>query len=732
MNVASFCDFKWPAELDAFSDTNVILGWNGTGKTVISRVLRSFEKGEFVEIPDDSEFQVMINDATVLQKNLKGHEKTVRVFNEDYIRDVIGQGSLPYVVYVGEAPKDFAEKEEEVSKLRIELAKIECKDTHGDIAEEVAREIRRIDGIANINKDLEGGFYDSYYKTSFEKRIEFLKSKIADGSNIDEFKFSEPDLKSLKVQLSSEESQKKEYSLVKKWDDWLSENLNDLNKTFSATPVHELSERIENFKADGEIYGWIRKGVEVHELANKKAKRTVCLFCNSAISNANELLKHFTDDVIKLNADVKDGLKKANSSIKELSGVEGSYRAVAENLRMDFEAIRELLMKKEDAITEKVEDFTFTSRLIGQENILEPLKDVAHKIEIHYVAEAFDRYTKNKEGYDACRNRKQSTEQAINLGAIELAKLKAQAKNVHEPAEKLSELLRVTFPHKELELRDTVDGIGYEIYRKGEKCELPSLSEGERNFLALAYFISSLNTQDTESKIDENALVVIDDPVSSLDKDSIFQIFSIIACEMQNKPERQYVLLTHNLDFYSHLCLHLNKRESEEDSTESKTSFYQVVFDSEGSKLEDIHPMLRNFKSDYQYSASLLWQKKDSKEISDAYHTVNLLRRVWETLLHFKYGQGDFKGKLRKAYNCALAAKLDSMSAAPQSVRDSEKRTFNEEFLAMYRFVNYGSHEFTSTETFDVSILNDADRRINNFFKILRLIDRDHYDHIIK
>ena len=52
INTASFDNFLWSdTELEDFTDnTNIILGWNGTGKTVISRILRSFEKNEPVVI----------------------------------------------------------------------------------------------------------------------------------------------------------------------------------------------------------------------------------------------------------------------------------------------------------------------------------------------------------------------------------------------------------------------------------------------------------------------------------------------------------------------------------------------------------------------------------------------------------------------------------------------------------------------------------------------------------
>jgi len=37
-------DFTWPSDLPAFGRFNLIYGWNGTGKTTLSRILRCLEK----------------------------------------------------------------------------------------------------------------------------------------------------------------------------------------------------------------------------------------------------------------------------------------------------------------------------------------------------------------------------------------------------------------------------------------------------------------------------------------------------------------------------------------------------------------------------------------------------------------------------------------------------------------------------------------------------------------
>ena len=73
------------------------------------------------------------------------------------------------------------------------------------------------------------------------------------------------------------------------------------------------------------------------------------------------------------------------------------------------------------------------------------------------------------------------------------------------------------------ELVCEVDEEGYTIRRHGEIAR--NLSEGEKSAIAFVYFTISLKDRDFDL---ENGIVVIDDPISSLDSNSLFQAFAFL------------------------------------------------------------------------------------------------------------------------------------------------------------------------------------------------------------
>ena len=45
INFGTFRNFQWNGVIPEFHDkVNILLGWNGSGKTIISRLLRSYEE----------------------------------------------------------------------------------------------------------------------------------------------------------------------------------------------------------------------------------------------------------------------------------------------------------------------------------------------------------------------------------------------------------------------------------------------------------------------------------------------------------------------------------------------------------------------------------------------------------------------------------------------------------------------------------------------------------------
>jgi wobble nucleotide-excising tRNase len=244
-------------------------------------------------------------------------------------------------------------------------------------------------------------------------------------------------------------------------------------------------------------------------------------------------------------------------------------------------------------------------------------------------------------------------------------------------------------------------------------CAFSSLSEGEKNFIALAYFIYSIN--DVQNELSDDGIVVIDDPVSSLDKQSIFQIFSIIVNEIKKHNTRQYFILTHNLDFLGHLKEHLKKGISNK-----SYCLFSFGTNTSGCVIENIHPLLRDHRSDYYYVFSVLNGFKDKCDIADSHLVVNLLRRWLETFLEFKFStSGDFQSTLDVAY--AEAHKITEKWTTP----------FDANYLEMYRFVNHGSHGYSDMESVDDSILNNAHLKIQEAFNLVKILDTLHYKKLV-
>ena len=73
------------------------------------------------------------------------------------------------------------------------------------------------------------------------------------------------------------------------------------------------------------------------------------------------------------------------------------------------------------------------------------------------------------------------------------------------------------------ELTFEIQGSGYQISRNGTPAK--NLSEGERTAIAFLYFLKSLGDKSFSLK---DGIVVIDDPVSSLDSNALFHAFGFM------------------------------------------------------------------------------------------------------------------------------------------------------------------------------------------------------------
>lgn len=170
-----------------------------------------------------------------------------------------------------------------------------------------------------------------------------------------------------------------------------------------------------------------------------------------------------------------------------------------------------------------------------------------------------------------------------------------------------------------------------------------TLSEGEKNFIAFLYFYQlCLGVNDLEES-EKKKIIVIDDPVSSLDSQVLFIVNSLIqyliARKGNSRPERkeyknnslaQVFILTHNIYFHKEVSLD-NKR------TCMDRKFCTI------QKVNGVSALTANEKpivNDYFLLWSALNQIKEdiTGNPTDKVHNIsitNLMRRILESYVNF-------------------------------------------------------------------------------------------------
>lgn len=162
----------------------------------------------------------------------------------------------------------------------------------------------------------------------------------------------------------------------------------------------------------------------------------------------------------------------------------------------------------------------------------------------------------------------------------------------------------------------------------GRRLSLSDISEGERNLLALLHFFFTLFDDDEQQNLAEAVeMVVIDDPISSMDGSNRFYVLEILRHIMQT--DAQIFIFTHSWDDFCELAY---KRSDD-------TSLFEVVKRNGISALrpcrDTISPYRKLFKEIYIFSQM---DPSDASFEEIAIHMPNDMRRVLERYLSFNCG----------------------------------------------------------------------------------------------
>ncbi len=172
----------------------------------------------------------------------------------------------------------------------------------------------------------------------------------------------------------------------------------------------------------------------------------------------------------------------------------------------------------------------------------------------------------------------------------------------------------------------TEDEKSYHIQRENGQLVGETLSEGEVTFITFLYYYHLTKGSLKENDISKNKVLVIDDPISSLDSNILF-IVSVLVKDLVKETTKektnikQVIILTHNTYFYKEITLEYDLKYYK-----GKYSFWIIKKDNNVSKIEKFE------ENPVKNSYELLWQEvRRAKENNISWVSLqNVMRRIIE------------------------------------------------------------------------------------------------------
>ncbi|WRA99401.1 AAA family ATPase [Helicobacter pylori] len=256
----------------------------------------------------------------------------------------------------------------------------------------------------------------------------------------------------------------------------------------------------------------------------------------------------------------------------------------------------------------------------------------------------------------------------------------------------------------------TEDEKSYRIQREDGQLVGETLSEGEVTFITFLYYYHLTKGSLKENDISKNKVLVIDDPISSLDSNILF-IVSVLVKDLMKETTKektnikQVIILTHNTYFYKEITLKYDLKHYEDKHDKRKYSFWIIKKDNNVSKIEKFEE--NPIKNSYE----LLWQEvrwakeKQAKENNISWVSLqNVMRRIIEYYFRIL---GGFE------HNDSLCEYFENIE---------EKQVFNS-FISWF---NDGSHGIS-----DDLFVQSQDTSIETYLKVFENIFKvtDHEAH---
>lgn len=697
-NLAVFQNFNWDTAIRddgeniiLFKPINILYGRNYSGKTTLSRIIRALETGNISDKYENPQFEVCIKDvADSTPSNLTAHGKKIRVFNEDFVKD-----KLRFIVNSDESIAPFAiiggnaTIETEIQTLKTELGSNESEKESGfylelknaTIIANTALQAYQT-GNNNLNQQL------SFKATNNTNGIKYKSEKFGDQNyNINKLQSDitivlDPSYKPLtddevtqKVSLLNERVNTDIPAIVKPNLDFTS--LNTKAKELVTKSISR-SNKIEQLLKNAILNRWVKEGRQLH-----KGELEQCSFCGNDISKERwkELESHFDEESEKLEKEIDALIYEIEKLIRSLDAqLEINKSSFYSKFHSDLDVLiqqrqqtidsikselnrvkRNLQERKDDLLNSKsfsnIEDNSKQledcwaafenfrtqangySKSLGNEQTkaktLLRLHEVSDFVRTIQYTNVTTRIETLKTASDAEEDKKKVIEDKIKRQVSLIEDKERLMKDEEKGALKVNEYLNNFFGHDFLTLQakeETDKKIRFEIVRNGKKAH--HLSEGECSLIAFCYFMAKL--EDVETK-GSKPIIWIDDPISSLDSNHVFFVYSLINAEIIAKQKFEQIFIsTHNLDFLKYL------KRLPGAMNKNQCGYFLISRENETSKIKLMPKYLKDYITEFNFLFHQIYKcaianTDDENQHDIFYNFGNNTRKFLEAFLFYKY-----------------------------------------------------------------------------------------------
>ncbi|WP_367111374.1 AAA family ATPase [uncultured Psychrobacter sp.] len=181
-----------------------------------------------------------------------------------------------------------------------------------------------------------------------------------------------------------------------------------------------------------------------------------------------------------------------------------------------------------------------------------------------------------------------------------------------------------------------VDENRYQLHRSDGTLAKDTLSEGEVTFITFLYFYHLCKGGRTESSINTDRVIVIDDPISSLDSNILFVVSSLVKEIIKNVKNddnhrfKQLIILTHNIYFHKEISFVNGQAQSE-----NTVNFWKLRKSENKTSITNYQN-----KNPIYSSYEMLWREL-KENIGSPIAIQNSMRRIIENYFRILGSMGD-------------------------------------------------------------------------------------------